>query len=270
LVSLSALSNYGIAATPAANAGTSLAEGLSESGPATKVPRQYETDALLFNGEGTWAAEVESLRDILNSNHTTFKEVNSAELDAMTVDDISKFGLIIWPGGLGGTQTSSLSSQTQANLRAAVQDKGVSFLGFCAGSFVAVAPKPEKGKDASYGLGIVNGTELDYYYLEHEGEEADMVMASFADGSKRDLVWYGGPVTPNFPEGVVAKYPNGDPMMSEVWAGNGFVLMSAVHPTAPQGIRDDYGLKDSDGLDYELTQKLIQSALHQQPLPAFS
>ena len=61
---------------------------------------------------------------------------------------------------------------------------------------MGVAPAPKPGKDVSYGLGIVAGPELEYYYLENQGTEIAMTLASFPDGSKRDLLWYGGPVTP--------------------------------------------------------------------------
>lgn len=238
--------------------------------PSQKPIRNYSTDVMIFNGSGTWGEEITSLQNILKSHGTSYQLVNSAQLDAMSLDDMAKFGLMIFPGGSGGTQAGSLSSDTHARLRAAVQERGVSYLGFCAGTFIAVAPAPAPGKDVSYGLGIVDGPVLDYYYLENQlNPDIAMTMETFADGSKHDLVWYGGPVTLNTPGTVVAKYPNGDPAISETWSGNGFVMLSGVHPAATQATRDAYGLNDSDGLDFDLAWTLINSALTQSPLPVF-
>jgi glutamine amidotransferase-like uncharacterized protein len=224
---------------------------------------------LLFIGSGTWGTEVTNLENILNSNGASFKEVTSAQLDAMSVDEIASYGILIFPGGSGGTEAGSLSTQTHANLREAVQVRGVSYIGFCAGAFIAEAPAPSAGQDVSYGLGVVAGPELDYYYLENQGTDIAMTLASFPDGSTKDLLWYGGPVTPNVAGGVIAKYPDGNPMITQVKSGNGFVIMSGVHPTANQATLSALGMSSSDGIHQDFAWTLINAALHQQPLPAF-
>ena len=252
-----------VAAAPKVSAGS--------RGPASipRGTRAFKTDALVYNGPGTWADEVPALENILSQHGASFKEVNAADLNAMSLDDLDQFGMIVWPGGLGGTQMLSLTSATKLKLRQAVQDRGVSWIGFCAGSFVAVAPTPEPGKDPSYGLSIVNAPELQYYYLENQGTDIAMTKANFADGTSRDLVWYGGPVTPEFDGGVVAKYPNGQAAISETWSGNGFVMLSAVHPAAPQLTRTFFGLNDSDGLDFDIAWKLLEATLKQSEIQAF-
>ena len=239
----------------------------TNSPPTEKPPRNYKIDALLFSGSGTWSIEVASLEDILTSHGVSFQKVTSAEMNTMNVADFANFGLLIFPGGSGGTQAGSLSSATKAALREAVQVRGVSYVGFCAGAFIAVAPKPAAGKDVSYGLGIVPGSELEYYYLENQGVPMAMTKNTFADGTSRDVLWYGGPMTPNTPGTVVAKYPDGSPAISEMWSGNGFVMISGPHPAAPPAAKA--GFNDSDGADYDLAWTLMSAALHQQPLPVF-
>jgi len=59
--------------------------------------------------------------------------VGSAELNAMSLDQIARFGVLIFQGGAGVTEAASLNAQTHANLRRAVQEKAVSYVGFCAG-----------------------------------------------------------------------------------------------------------------------------------------
>jgi glutamine amidotransferase-like uncharacterized protein len=238
--------------------------------PPGRPPRVFTTDVMLFEGAGTWGAETGSFENLFAQNGISYRAVSSAQLDAMSVDEIASFGLLLIPGGSGGTVSAGLSAATHARLREAVQRRGVSYLGFCAGSFVAVAPAPASGQDVSYGFGIVAGPELDYYYLENSlNPDIAMTLETFPDGQTRDLVWYGGPVTPNVAGGVVAKYPNGEPAISEMWSGNGFVVLSGVHPAAPQSVRDSYGLNDGDGLDTAYALELVRAAIHQQPLPAF-
>ncbi len=240
----------------------------SSQPPASAASRTWTTDVMLFAGSGTWGTEVSNLENIMQAHGTSYQVVSSAQLDAMSVDQIAQFGLLIFPGGAGGTEAGSLSAQTHANLREAVQVRGVSYLGFCAGSFIAQAPAPAPGQDVSYGLGVVNGPELDYYYLENQGTDIAMTLLTFADGSTQDILWYGGPVTPNTSGGVIAKYPDGNPAITELWSGNGFVILSGVHPTADQATLSAVGMSSSDGTHQDTAWNLINAALHQQALPA--
>ena len=59
-------------------------------------------------------------------------------------------------------------------------------------------------------------------------------------------------------------------MITQTWSGNGFVILSAVHPAAPLSVSGSYGLTDSDGNDFEFAYQLILAALHQQAFPAFN
>src|SRR4051812_20968798 len=88
------------------------AVSLSQTGPQAKVQRKYKTDALLFSGDGTWQDEVVSLKSIFDDQHMTYREVSSADLNSMSVDDLASYGVIVWPGGMGGTQTESLTEDT--------------------------------------------------------------------------------------------------------------------------------------------------------------
>jgi hypothetical protein len=238
--------------------------------------RIYKTDALVYIGDGAWSAEIPGIEKVLTDHGATYDAVSSAQLNAKTLDELSQYGTIVWPGGYGNVQTSSLTSATRTKLRQVVQERGVSWIGFCAGAFVAVAPAPPAGRDPVYGFGIVNAPVMGYYFLEDEfvkqGKESQdwaMTMETFADGSKRDLLWYGGPVTPSGANTVVAKYPNGDAAISQVWSGNGLVILSAVHPAAPPSVAASFGLNDSDGADYDLAWRMLEAAIKQKDLPTF-
>jgi glutamine amidotransferase-like uncharacterized protein len=238
---------------------------LPEYPPATRV---FTTDALIFAGTGTWAAEVSSLKAILSTNGASFQSVSSAELNAMSVEQLASFGVLIFPGGYGGQQAASLTATAHAHLREAVQERGVGYVGFCAGAFIAVAPAPQVGQDVSYGLGVADGAVMDYYYLENQGVTAQMTIQTFADGSTRDILWYGGPVTPGGSGQVVARYPNGDPSISQLESGAGLVIVSGGHPAAPTSSKSGLGLSDSDGTDFDITWTLIRAAMLHEPVVA--
>ena len=241
---------------------------VTTTAPATDL-RVYTTDALLFVGSGTWAAEVSALKDIMNSHGMSYQAVCESELNGFTLDDLGKFGMIIFPGGSGGTEAKSLTPATHGKLRQAVQEKGMSYIGWCAGAFIAAAPAPAPGQDVSYGLGIINAPVLEYYYLSNQGVELAMTLYEFADGRKRDIIWYGGPLTPNIPGGVVAKYPNGDPAITEAFSGNGFVMISAGHPTVSESTKTSLGLSDSDGSDQDIAWEMLDATLRRKPFKAF-
>jgi glutamine amidotransferase-like uncharacterized protein len=251
--------------------GAGIAENPGNSGgvalpPALSVPRA--SGVLLFAGAGTWGTEVAALERILDAHDVSYDEVSSAELESMTEEELASYALILWPGGAGGTQAGSLSGAARIRVREAVQKSGVSWLGFCAGAFVAVGPRPAAGSNPSYGLGILEGDYLDYYYLENQGVTAALTEYSFADGSSRDVLWYGGPVTPEIAGGVVARYPDGKPAITQAVSGQGFVILSAGHPAAPTSVASSFGLSDSDGADTELAWTLIRTAMERVPLPA--
>ncbi len=270
-----AILSLALAATLAACAPASPGDGSNNStvgvglasGPLS-IPqgtRKFATDALVFNGTGSWSPEAPSLERILAAHGATYREVKSKELNAMSLDELAQYGAIVWPGGIALKQANSLTAGTKEKLRRAVQERGVSWIGFCAGAFIAAAPA---GHNASYTIGIVDTPLLDLYELASKAH-IDMTLETFADGSKRDLIWYGGPTVPAGPNMGIAQYPTGDAAISQLWSGNSFVILSGPHPGAPQSTRDYFKLKDIDGTDFELTWTLMDAAIHQRALQTF-
>ena len=58
-----------------------------------------EAPIILFNGTGTSPKDVEAVKNILSSNHMDFTLVNSAQLNGLDPSQLSKYKLIIIPGG---------------------------------------------------------------------------------------------------------------------------------------------------------------------------
>jgi glutamine amidotransferase-like uncharacterized protein len=230
-----------------------------QTNPVTTT-RNFSTDILIFTGSGTWSTEIGDAENLFTTKGATYQEVNSAQLDAMTPDDIAKFGVIFIPGGTGSTEAESVSAATHSNLRTAVQSLGVSYVGFCAGAFVAVAPAPTNGGDVSYGFGVVNGPVPDLYAGPGTSADYFQVALSFPSGSTEDVLWYGGPVTPN--TGVIAKYPTGDPAISQIWSGNGLVVIAGVHPDLSQATLADLGASPTTS-SQDLAWNIFSAAITQ-------
>lgn len=228
----------------------------------------YITDVLLFNGVGISTSDWQTTETILKSAKMSYQLVNSKQLDAMTLDQMTNFGVMIFPGGNGYSITGGLLLSTAVRIRQAVRDRAVGYVGFCAGAWVSVGPEALTNNTAAYGFAVAKGGYLIEYAPGGKYPEATMENVSFADGSHRQLVWWGGPKTPNWVGGVIAKYVTGEPAISQTWVGKGYVVISGVHPEAPQSWRYTAGY-DSDGLDYDIAMKMIRAALYQSPMAAF-
>jgi glutamine amidotransferase-like uncharacterized protein len=256
--------NSGGESTGTTSTGTTGTTGtITGIGPApVTATRNFSTDVLVFTGSGTWSTEISDAEALLTSNGATYEEVNSAQLDAMGADDMAKFGVIFIPGGTGSTEAQSVSSTTHANLRTAVQSLGVSYVGFCAGAFVAVAPAPTAGGDVSYGFGVVNGPLENEYAGPGTNADYEEVSLSFATGTSEDILWYGGPITPN--TGVIAKYPTGDPAISQMWSGAGLVIIAGVHPDLSTTTLSSLGASPTTSAQ-NIAWEIFNAAITQQP-----
>jgi hypothetical protein len=224
---------------------------------------------LLFNGIGTSLSDWQSLERIIKSAGLTYRLVNSSTLNAMSLAEMKTFKLILIPGGNSNTINSALPVSTRIRVRQAVRDGGVSFLGICAGAFDAVGVDSLSNTTAYYGFAVAQGSYLTTWYPNgNRNILATVPVISFADGTHRNLMWYDGPFTPEWKGGVVARYPDGKPAISQTWTGSGFVIVSGPHPEAPPNWQYDSG-PDPDGLDYDIALKLIQAALNRKPLPVY-
>jgi hypothetical protein len=81
----------------------SACEPRSDSGIPVSEPvgvrRNYATDILIFNGDGTVAADASALEALVIEAGNSYDKVISSELNAMTQEQLRQYGLILWPGG---------------------------------------------------------------------------------------------------------------------------------------------------------------------------
>ena len=219
----------------------------------------HASSVLLYNGTGSSPTDVVALQTILSAMNLSYDAVTSAQLNAMTKAQIASYKLIVFPGGNSIDMGNSLTRTTTANVKAAVSTYGVSYIGFCAGAFMAES-------STLYNVFNLAGTWFDFYNYSL----IDMVWTTFPDGSRRDLVYWEGPHVSGFGS-VIAKYPNGQAAIAEGKVGKGFVVVSGVHPEAPSNWRYGMADVDADGVtaDVNYAATLIAAAYSKIVLPHY-
>jgi glutamine amidotransferase-like uncharacterized protein len=267
-LSLTSSAQAADAPAPASSPATTGAAPTGITGATPPVAGGFTTDFLIYDGSGGSVDDAQSMANIIQSHGHTYKFANEADLNSMTEDELATYGVIMIPGGYGGMMTDAIPADARERIRKAVTERGVSYMGTCAGSFMAQGPEA-MDKNPSYGFAFIPGKVMDYWYPKGDSNaEAAMVDVTTSDGAKHHVLWYGGPAIPSLPNGVVGKYDNGVPAIGESWAGKGMVVLSAIHPEAPEVWLSEFATP-ADHADTELAWQLYNSALTRQPIQAF-
>jgi len=217
---------------------------------------------LLFTGTGTSAGDVAALETILEANHLSYDTASSAELNAMTADGIRRHRLLIVPGGNFVAIGDSLTPAARTNIRDSVRN-GLNYLGVCAGAFVAGSfPAPYKS------LNLTSGVQFRFYSAASRNVHKTAVAITAADGATLDQYWEDGPQLTGW-GAVVAKYPDQTPAIVEGAVGSGWVMLTGVHPEAPERWRSGLTFSTPASTDHAFAATLIQAALNRTPLPHF-
>src|SRR5688500_13289841 len=71
-----------------------------QSGPdLKKIERSWSIDVLIFNGQGTASADAQAVQEITESLGLNYELADSDDVDAMSAEDLRRYGVIVWPGG---------------------------------------------------------------------------------------------------------------------------------------------------------------------------
>jgi biotin protein ligase-like protein len=216
---------------------------------------------LLFNGTGTSSGDVSAVEAILATLKLSYATVNSSELDGMTVTQLKAHKLFIVPGGNSITIGRHLSDNATTNVRNAVSNYGLHYLGICAGGFFG-------GYSIYNGLDLTSGVWFNFYADEFKGIHKEAVEISFPRTSKLDIYWQDGPQLSGWGK-IVGKYPDGTPAIVESSYGKGFVILTGIHPEAPASWRTGMKFNTPLSVDLAFAGTLITSALNGTSLPHF-
>jgi glutamine amidotransferase-like uncharacterized protein len=207
----------------------------------------------LFNGSGTSPNDVAAIERILNENDLRYTTANSRQLNKMSESQIKAYRLLIVPGGNFEQIGNGLTPSTTANVRNAVHS-GLNYLGICAGAFFA-------GEAPYNGLNLTSGVKFPFYALEDQGVRKAAVVISIAGSPELTHYWEDGPQLTGWGD-VVAKYPDGTPAIVEGNIGDGWVILSGIHPEAPESWRRGLTFTTPASVDNAYAATLINAALN--------
>jgi glutamine amidotransferase-like uncharacterized protein len=234
-----------------------IAAGMLESCGARATGSQ---PILLFDGTGASRGSVAALRAVLDTNHLPYTTLNSAELDRMSQEELRQHRLLIIPGGNFVEMGNGISKAATLRIRDAVRE-GLSYLGVCAGAFIA-------GDSPYNGINLTSGTRFRFYSMEEKGVRKAAVWITSADGTKLEHYWEDGPQLAGWGE-VIAKYPDGTPAITQGKVGDGWVILTGVHPEAPETWRRGMDFTTPASADNKYAAELIRAALQRMPLGHF-
>jgi len=94
------------------------------------------------------------------------------------------------------------------------------------------------------------------------------VPIALAQGPTQGQYWEDGPQLNGW-GAVVGKYPDGTSAVAEGTFGSGWVILTAVHPEAPENWRRGMSFKTPASTDNDYASTLIWSALKGESLPHY-
>jgi hypothetical protein len=237
----------------------SLIAGASASSSTIADPSQGNDRSaiLLFIGKGTSPSDVAALERILNDSHFDFATADSNQFNELSESQFAAHRLLIVPGGNFEDIGNGLTATTASNIRKAVRG-GLNYLGICAGAFFA-------GNSPYNGLNLTEGVRFKFYALENRKIRKAAVRIEIAGSATLDHYWEDGPQLTGWGD-VVAKYPDGTPAIVQGTNGDGWVVLSGVHPEAPDSWRRGLTFSTPAQVDNSYAATLIGAALHRMPL----
>ena len=215
---------------------------------------------LLFTGTGTSANDVAAVETILKDSHLKYSTVNSQQLNGMNESQLMAYRLMVVPGGNFIAIGDSLTPSTTANIHNAVQG-GLNYLGICAGAFLA-------GHASYNSLDLTSGVRFGFYSAERQGIRKAALAIAGVGTLPIEHYWEDGPEFTGW-GAVVGKYPDGTPAIVEGPSGKGWVILTGVHPEAPESWRGGMTFTTPASVANAYAGTLIEAALHRTWLPHY-
>jgi hypothetical protein len=207
---------------------------------------------LLFKGTGTSPGDVQAVEAILKRRQLTYIAVNSHQLNGMSVSQLTAYRLLIIPGGNYITMGNGLTPGTTTNIRNAVQG-GLNYLGICAGGLLA-------GNAPCNSLNLTSGVRFGFYAEVNRGIHKTAVVVTGVGTPPLEQYWEDGPQLTGWGL-VVGKYPDHTPAVVEGTCGKGWVILSGVHPEAPENWRRGMNFTTPASAANDYAGTLIDAAL---------
>jgi hypothetical protein len=212
---------------------------------------------LLFNGKGASAGDVAAFEALLTRGRLHYATADSSDLNSFSETELRAHRLLIIPGGNFIDIGDGLTPAASANIRNAVRH-GLNYAGICAGAFMAGSSPPNAVN--------LTGVRFPFYAAEDRGIRKTAVVISTPGESPLDQYWEDGPQLSGWGE-VVSRYPDGTPATVQGSFGEGWVVLTGIHPEAPASWRRDIVFATSVPDDNAYAERLIRAALNRTPMP---
>lgn len=233
----------------------------NQPAPAAEALTTSSVPVLLFIGTGTSSPDVSAVEAILGTLKLNYHTATSSQLNAMTETQLRAYKLLIVPGGNSITIGKYLSRTATNNIRNAVQQGGMHYLGLCAGGFFG-------GYSTYNGLNLTSGVWFDFYAEHFKGINKAPVEISRPGQTTLDIYWEDGPQLSGWGS-VVGRYSDGTPAIVEGKSGYGWVIMTGVHPEAPTSWRYGMSFTTPVSTDLAYAGTLVKAALNGTSLPHY-
>jgi glutamine amidotransferase-like uncharacterized protein len=215
---------------------------------------------LLFAGRGTSPNDVAALEGVLSGAGLHYSTATSRQLNDLDESELATYRLLVVPGGNFEAIGHALDTRTTMRLRGAVAG-GLNYLGVCAGAFFA-------GHSPFNGLDLTSGVRFPFYAAENRGVRKTAVAVSTPEGAPIDQYWEDGPQLTGWGE-VVARYPDGTPAVVQGGFGKGWVVLTGVHPEAPESWRRGITFTTPVAASHAYAATLIDAAMNGRRLPHY-
>ena len=233
----------------------------SQPTPLASNNTSVSVPVLLYNGTGTSSGDVTAVESVLSTLNLHYSTANTSQMEAISASQLAAYKLLIVPGGNSITIGNNLSHTATTKIHDAIVNNGVHYLGICAGAFFG-------GYSIHNGLNLTNGVWFNFYADEFKGIHKEAVLVRFPTTPSLDMYWQDGPQLSGWGN-IISKYPDGTPAMVEGKSGNGWVILSGVHPEAPASWRTGMTFTTSVATDLAYAGTLITAALNGTSLPHY-
>src|SRR6476659_5468952 len=217
---------------------------------------------LLFSGNGTSTGDIAAVEHILKDQHLAYSTATSRQLNGMSASQLMTSRLLVLTCSTFSDMAGSLTPGTTANIRDAVRS-GLNYLGICAGAFLA-----GDGRGHYNSVNLTSGVRFGFYSAESRGTRKAAVAISDVNSPSIEHYWEDGPELTGWGT-IVGKYPDGTPAIVEGSSGKGWVILSGVHPEAPDNWRRGMSFSMPASIANAYAGTLIQAALHGTTLPHY-
>lgn len=209
----------------------------------------------IYKGIGACTGCPEAPHDLAVELGMNVRYVDSS---SMNLKALAQAKVWIQPGGEALDVLTTVNTTHMRSLREWVS-RGGSYIGLCAGAFLADSTVDDANTIA--GIGLIPGTTYDYLPTK----DSTVLPISWANRVQM-MYFQAGPafrIKPGYEQSVqvLARYPDGTPAAIQFRYGKGKVILSGPHPEATPDWFTIDGLQPPPDWDQEMALQMLKASV---------